>query len=396
MAVLKIVLKIFASLLLVALLAVIATSVSVVYHFLPPKPFSGKDIFNPYRNFSTTLPWKRANFHTHTRVEGLLNECDYTPEQAIEYYDEFDYNIVTLSNHNALTAHPTDTTHSNTLYEHGYNLFKFHKLVFGSGAVNRFDHLLPLFAFQKQWQMDMLAATADLVVLNHPYRTHTITKRQMERLAGYDIVELDSGKGTENEYWDWALSAGRYSFGIANDDLHHPERTNAIAVRCNFLCTPSESYDDVCKTLSEGCYYAMRIPDYGAGDREVKIAKNRTIPYIKNIGTTNEAVFIALSESADSIKITGQDRATLAVHYGTDSVGYRMRATDPYSRFTAYFAEGEVIYSNPFARYDASVAPLPTVGDTHSRSIPLTVLYNLALALLFVGVSTLFYKTIIW
>ena len=30
----------------------------------------------------------------------------------------------------------------------------------------------------------------------------------MQKLGGYRIMELDSGKSTENEYWDWALSAG--------------------------------------------------------------------------------------------------------------------------------------------------------------------------------------------
>jgi hypothetical protein len=31
-------------------------------------------------------------------------------------------------------------------------------------------------------------------------------------------MELDTHVSTENEYWDWALSAGHYSFGVANDD----------------------------------------------------------------------------------------------------------------------------------------------------------------------------------
>ena len=41
------------------------------------------------------------------------------------------------------------------------------------------------------------------------------SKSHMQKLGGYRIMELDSGKSTENEYWDWALSAGHYSFGLA-------------------------------------------------------------------------------------------------------------------------------------------------------------------------------------
>ena len=396
MTTIRIVLKIFAALLFIILLATIATSVSVVYQFKEPTPFSGNDIFNPYRNLDTAYCWKRANFHTHTRVDGLLNECEYTPEQTLKFYDEYGYDIVTFSNHNSLTTHPTDSELQVDLYEHGYNLLKFHKLAFGSNKTNRFDHLLPIFSFQRQWQIDMLAEDSDLVVLNHPYRTTATTQCIMENLLGYDIIELDSGKGTANEYWDWALSAGRYSFALANDDLHYPDRTGAIAVRCNFLCTPSAKYEDIRKTLSEGCYYSMRLPDYGRGDKAVKIERNKSIPYIKNIGVADNTVFISLSQRADSIKVTGQNCTTLALYHAADSVGYTMQSSDPYSRFTAYFAEGEVIYSNAFARYDASVASSPFATDTHERSIPLTILYNLALALLFAAVSTAFYKTMLW
>ena len=167
----KFLVKAIVSLLMVALLAIVMTSFSLVYDFQKPTPFSGNDIFNPYRNLDTAHCWKRANFHTHTRVDGLLNECNYTPEQTLEFYDGLDYDIVTFSNHNALTSHPTDSSLQVNLYEHGYNLCKFHKLVFGSSRVWHFDNLLPIFTSQKQFQIEQLKQQGDIVVLNHPLRT---------------------------------------------------------------------------------------------------------------------------------------------------------------------------------------------------------------------------------
>lgn len=41
--------KTIVSLILIALLAIFVTSVSPVYDFSEAKPFSGPDIFNPYR-----------------------------------------------------------------------------------------------------------------------------------------------------------------------------------------------------------------------------------------------------------------------------------------------------------------------------------------------------------
>ena len=379
---------------MIALTAIIVTSVSLVYTFDRPSPFSGPDIFNPYENLDTAYCWKRANFHTHTRVKGIFNECEYWPSEVYESLEKFGYDIVTFSNHNRLTAHPFDQSLQVNVYEHGYNFFKYHKLVFGSDKVNRFDNLLPLFAFQKQFQVDMLGKKSDFIVLNHPLRTEGLDAGQMEKLSGYRIIELDSGMSTENEYWDWALSAGHYSFGLANDDLHYPDRSSRIAVRCSFLCTPSAGYDDIRRTLLDGCYYSMRVPDYGRGDWKTKYAMNNDLPYVMDIGMKGDTIYMSVSEKADSIKVTGQDHMTLALAEGTDMVEYKMKADDPYARITAYFSDGEVIYSNPFARYDSSLSDGPYIEKTHDVNIFITMMYNLLLALMSVGMVALLVKTI--
>lgn len=378
----------------IALFAIVATSVSPVYNFSEARPFSGPDIFNPYASLEgvDSIPWKRANFHTHTRVKGIFNECEYWPDQTDSAYRKFGYDIVTFSNHNELTVHPYDTALQVNVYEHGINIFKYHKLVFGCESVNRFDNLLPLFVFQKQFQLDLLAKESDFIQMNHPLRTGGTSEYQMRRLEGYRLMELDSGKSKENEYWDWALSAGRYSFGLANDDLHYPDRSGKMAVRCNFLYCPSARYEDIKKTLLSGGYYAMRVPDYGHGDWEVKYAKNRNLPSVNKIGLDSTTVFISLSQKADSIKFIGQNHTTLALAKDAYEAEYDVKPEDSYVRITAYFPEGEVIYSNPFARYDASVSDSPYREPSNTVNIPLTVLFNLVVLALCAGVIVLFYK----
>lgn len=392
---LRYLLKAIAAILLIAIMAVTATSVTLIYNFNEPEPFNGPDIFNPYKNIDTTHCWKKANFHVHTRVKGILNECDYWPGEVYEYLDKLGYDIVTFSNHNELTTHPFDSTLQVNVYEHGYNIFKFHKLVFGSKEVNRFDQLLPLLASQKQFQIDILGKESDIIQYNHPLRTIGTSKSHMQKLEGYDIMELDCGKSTENEFWDWALSAGHYSFGLANDDLHYPDRTNKIARRCNFLCTPSGTYNDIRRCLLDGCYYSMRIPDYGNGNWKEKIKKNLDLPRIDNIGLQDSTIYLQLSQKADSIKVFGQDHITLMVQRDSDAVSYTMHPNDNYARFTVYFPGGEVIYTNPFARYDSTVADSPIKAPQHSINIPLTILFNLALLAVLVALGILFYKIIV-
>ncbi len=374
-------------------LAVVATSFSFVYDFGEPRAFTGPDIYNPYEKLDTAFAWKRANFHTHTKVKGIFNECEYWPGEVDGFYRRFGYDIVTFSNHNELTEHPYDPSLQVNVYEHGINLFKYHKLVFGSGRVNRFDHLLPFFAFQRQFQMDILGKDSDFIQLNHPLRTTGTSKDMLEKLEGYRIIELDSGRSTENEYWDWALSAGHYCYGLAGDDLHYPDRTGRIAVRCNFLCTPTAGYEDIRETLLGGCYYAMRVPNYGSGDWDIKYAKNRELPRIEDIGLDGGTIYISLSEPADSIKVTGQNHAVLHLTEDSSSTRYTMAEDDPYARVTAYFPEGEVIYTNPFARYDKSVSDSP-YRESNSVNIPLTVLYNLLILILCAGIVTIVSRTV--
>ena len=386
--------KILGTVLLLFVLLVLVTEFSPIYHFRAPRPFSGPDIFNPYASLDSTLGWKRANFHTHTRVSGPwpVNECPYDAAYTDSVYRSLGYDIVTFSNHNEITLHPYDSTLQVNVYEQGYSPFKFHKLVFGSPSVKHWDPILPFLTSQKQFELDRLGKDADFIQINHPYRTNAFPRSQIEKLSGYQIMELDTHISTENEYWDWALTAGHYSFGLANDDLHHPERHWLTAIRCNFLNTPSGRYEDLKKTLLGGCYYAMRVPDYGNGDWEVKRQKNRELPSVEAIGLEGNTLYLTLSRRADSIRVNGAEHRTLALAVDTCAIRYALPENEPYARLTAFFPDGAVIYTNPFARYDARVQPNPFNNAPQPVNTALTLLFNLLLGLLCAGVLRLLVK----
>ena len=392
---LRVLRKVVVAIALLAAAATVITSVSPIYNFKEAHPFSGPDIYNPYADFDSLNSWKRANFHTHSRIEGFNNECKYWPAEVLATYESLGYDIVTFSNHNEQTAHPKGKAFQSNGYEHGYNLFKYHKLAYGAKDVWHFDHIFPILASQKQFQLSQLSGEADIVQLNHPLRTPTLSKSQLEKLSGYKLIELDSGKSTENEYWDWALSAGHYSFGVANDDLHYPDQSGKIAIRCNFLCTPSTKYEDVLATLKKGCFYSMRLPDYGNGNWEIKREKNKAVPHIKDISLNNGVISIRFSEPASLVQMIGQNHTILATTEMCDSIAYEIKDSDPYVRATAYFPNGEVIYTNPFARYDASRQANPFDEGLPQVNILLTILFNLLLLALCVGDGYLLYKYVI-
>lgn len=377
---------------LVAISIAIATSFSPIYNFAEPRPFSGPDIYNPYRDIDTAHCWKRANIHTHTRVEGILNECEFSADSVYHIYKSFDYDIIGFTNHNELTKHPIDKELQMDIYEHGYNALNYHIMTYGAKRVWLYDALMPLFASQKQFMLDKLSDDADLVQINHPQRIRLFNYADLEKISGYRLMELTAAEEEiENKQWDIALSAGRYSHGIMNDDLHYPDRPEKIAIRCSFICTPTERYEHVKEALIEGCFYSMSVPNYGDGDWSVKYALNRELPKVKDIGLRDSTIYIELSTAADSIKFVGSNHRTLHTAYSATSAEYTMQSSDPYARIMAFYNDGAVIYSNAFARYDSAMEESPYRGDMYSINTTLTIIFNIAVALCLALVLALIY-----
>jgi hypothetical protein len=119
------------------------------------------------------------------------------------------------------------------------------------------------------------------------------------------------------------------------------------------------------------------------------------LPSIESIGLDGEEIYISLSRAADSIKVTGRDHTTLSLTLNSARARYTMTPDDPYARITAWFPDGEVIYTNPFARYDSSVSETPYVAPSHTVNIPLTILFNLTIIALCAVVILAFYKIVI-
>ena len=367
----------FVSLIAIILVAILATSISLCYDFTPAEPFSGDDIFNPYANFNPNTEWKRTSLHTHTKVDGPLNECDFSAEEIWAKYQDFGYEIIGISNHNKITPHPSKEQDIR-LYEHGYNLRNFHKLTIGTERVMLFDALYPIFASQAQWQLDILAKDSELLQLNHPSRSALLDSAKLSRLAGYDIMELSGYNAyLENHHWDWALSAGRYSFATLNDDLHYPDRSSRFAVRCTLLGAESCTKEDIIATLRSGCFYSMRVPDYGAGDWEVKRQKNSELPQITNIGLRGDTIYMKLSAPAEQIRVIGQNHTLLSRVMHSDTIAYPMQAKDTYARLVVSYPDSLIIMTNAFARYDSTTMASPADRVFYKPNILATALYNI-------------------
>ena len=96
--------------------------------------------------------------------------------------------------------------------------------------------------------------------------------------------------------------------------------------------------------------------------------------------------------AADSIRVTGQDHRCLALVCASDTLSYTMQPGEPYARLTAFFPDGCVIYTNPFACYDASLCESPVNNAPQKVDILLTVLYNLLVLAINIGLGFLLFR----
>lgn len=376
-------LKSLAVFLLIVIIGLAVFSVSPIYRFSGPVPFSGDRIYNPYADFDSTIGWKRACLHTHTKVDKGINECPYYPDVVYSDYMSYGYDILAFSNHQALTPHPVDSSLYIGVYEHGYNLFKFHLNPFGVKKVEKFDHILPFLLSQKQFMIDRLAEDGDFVQFNHPDRTLTINKNVMRHLSGYRLIEgdagfgeRDKGKGSALTHWDEALSAGRYVHNNISDDNHNSKNLPRIARRCSWINTSTPYYEDVKEQLLKGNFYTTRVPDFG-NDSAAKHEGNLHLPRIEDIGMRGDTVFMQLSSPASAIRVISQNGLTVDSIFNASGISYVMTPEDPYVRMTAWYDDGTTVYTNAFARYSE--------GDSPYREFPhpvrwgMTILWNLLL-----------------
>lgn len=363
-------------------------SISPIYHWEEPTPFSGEKIYNPYTGSDSSTIWKRATFHTHTKVDKGINECPYYPDVVYDDYMALGYDIVAFTNHNALTVHPYDEELNLHGYEHGYNLFKLHNNVFGTQQVEKFDLLIPIFDSQKQFKMNLAGRHGDFIVLNHPDRTLGITPKTMQRLSGYRLIEGDSGfqerdggEGTHLDHWDEALSAGHYAHNAISDDNHDSKNPARIARRSTWINTPTPHYDDVKKALLQGNFYSMRTPQGLHTD---------SLPRVEKIGLKGDTIFFSLTAPARFIEVISQNGEIVESITNSADVTYIMGNETPYIRMTARYNNGTVIYTNAFARYQEGDSPYRE-PDLQINWL-LTTLFNLMLLAIIVSTLTLLLK----
>ena len=143
------------------------------------------------------------------------------------------------------------------VYEHGYNISKTHHLVIMPQKIYYGDFPLFQFASSKQFIINKLNASAQIVALPHPKIRNGYTDDDLKKLSGYDLMEVLNHSVNSQQKWDVALSAGKPVWIIGDDDTHDVLDTSQTFKNWTMI-NSSHNKDSVTNNLKNGNAYAVK------------------------------------------------------------------------------------------------------------------------------------------
>jgi hypothetical protein len=354
---------------ILALVLVLPYACAPVYRFAPSRPFSGTQFYNPY---SQSFPWRRANLHAHGRTWLGITAAAQSDADVVDAYRQHGYDIAAISNYQRISA---SDPRALRVYEHGFNVGKHHQLAIGARAVAWFD--LPLWQSidQKQYVIDCVAATSDLVAIAHPaaLQGYAYSDEELQELSGYQLMEVVNGRFTTETSWDAALSAGRPVWIIGDDDTHDVTKTDRFLVAWNMIAAASTAPADIVDALRAGrSYVTLQLPD--------AIGPDTTLSRVE---IDNGIARIVLAGRPADVSFVGQRGVVKRTVEDTLAASYSLAPDDTYIRAVVR-TPTRILFVNPIVRYDGAALPSPTA--TVNRTLTwLERLAILAIGALLVG-----------
>ncbi len=355
------------------------------YRFIPPEPFRGTYLYNPYEGEEFN-DWKKCNFHAHVRAWMGLTNGTSTAAAAAETYDSLGYHIHCISNYQQVETYGNDQPDYLEAYEHGYGILKNHQTVLGTAKVVWTDFIWPQTLSNKQHILKTLRTIdSSHIIINHPSNRNSYPADNFTWLRGYDYIEIfPSGSFAA---FDSALSAGRPVFCVANDDAHDITNPQEVGRYCTWVGAQTADKASILQALKAGRSYIMVInnkPGQSFEDKQKRVKAG--LQTMKHVQIRNDTMLIAINDTG-AIAFYGQGGKMLSASDDCVTAFYVIRPEDTYVRARIFYRDGNEINLNPVFRYDQSLPDdiLPSVNETK------TLLFRVAGTFILIAFPILFY-----
>ena len=261
--------------------------------------------------------WVKAALHTHsTRSDGRLS-----PEKVVEFYANAGFGVVALTDHGKVTK----ARFKEGLAMSGVELdvasttskARYHLVIVG------LDSLPPENA--RRNIEDLLAWCKDndfFAFIAHPYWS-SLCGRDLVDVEGYVGVEVynhgcevEISRGYSGPHWDYALSKGVFSYGLAVDDAH-AYSVDALGGWVELDVPSSDDEESVLKALKEGRFYSssgLRVYRYEVARDRIQIETSGAA-IIKLVSASAKGAYLSTSLLR---KIASDENLPIEVEIWTD------------------------------------------------------------------------------
>ncbi len=332
----------------ILLLAVFITfqySRTAFYNFPETKAFEGKEFYNPYQSVSAENQTLKANFHAHGKSWGALTNGEDEDHHIHDAYKKYGYDIIGISNYHSLSEFDKENESYIPVYEHGVNPLKTHCLVLNPKQVSYFD--IPFFQTisMQQHVIEKIKEHGGLVAIAHPELSGR-SLEGMRNLVHYDFTEVLNHYRVSDKFWDEALSNGKLSWILSNDDTHGINEGTAFKI-WNAIYSESRNKDSILENMKLGLHYGVKTESGFC---------NKKLDYCR---IQDNKLLVKFSEPINLIEVIGQDGTILDSQYATDQLVYNFKDSDTYIRIEAHDHHFS-FYLNPIVRYDGKNVPYNT------------------------------------
>ncbi|MFA7272623.1 MAG: hypothetical protein WC044_02080 [Crocinitomicaceae bacterium] len=349
-----------------------------MYDFPPSKPFSGEFFYNPYASCTDKTPTLRANFHAHTVAWGNVTYGHNSDQELYDGYVANGYDIAGISNYHTISSYGKGKSSVYIpIYEHGYNVFKSHCLALKAKEVSYLDYPLFQSTSHQQTIIENIKKTGSLVAVAHPNLVGSRTMEDMKCLVHYDFLEVLNHYRNSDKEWDAALSSGRLSWIIANDDTHDVTDETAMKI-WNVIYSNSRNADSILTNMKRGMHYGVKT-EQGINNNELVSCQ-----------VENDVIRVSFKNPVLHFDVMGQDGKMIDYQYSNRYFEYKIKPTDTYIRFVAK-SHKSIIFMNPIVRYDGKNLPL-TSQVAPLLNVPKTFIVRGIIALFLLEIVLLFGK----
>ena len=186
---------------------------------------------------------------------------------------------------------------------------------------------------------------------------------------------------SSDEYWDKALTAGKLTWIMGNDDTHDVVNEPTFLI-WNVIHSADRNSDSIIKSMVAGKNYAVKSND-GKCDNSL----------IYCMIQANDSFTVQFENPVGTIEFIGDGGAIKKIDSNVKESSYTFKPQDTYIRVVAK-DEDSWIYLNPIVRYDGKNIPLNTNLKVASNLFK-TWLFRIALILISFGLLILIRKTIL-